>query len=292
MIPDHVQVKAGMRAMWAEGDWSAIAAHLDEAARALVVECGLEPGHQVLDVAAGNGNVTVWAARTGARVTATDLSPAMVEQGRQRCATEGLDVQWREADMEELPFLDATFDLVLSAFGISFAPRLEVALGEMFRVVGPGGCVGLVDWTRDGWPAQIGAILQRHLFAASSGGMRPTRHEAGSPGLGGWLVDNAATVRIRRGVVWQRFTSAQAWWDHWHASAPQMAIARSRLSPDQYQELRDELIASADDASTGRTDCHLGSEYLLVVATKRPEAGGPDPAWARAATVSPGRAPD
>lgn len=268
---DHVQFKQGMREMWAEGDWAAIAARMDCAARALVEECAIGPGDDVLDVAAGTGNVAVWGARAGARVVATDLSPLLVDQGRLRCAAERLAVDWREADMEDLPFDDASFDSVLSAFGISFAPRPEVALSEMFRVTRPGGCVGLANWTRGGWPASVGAIMERHFRPPSSSAPPPAEDKAGT--LAAWLLEHAASVRTEHGFVWQQFESPQAWWEHWDGSAPQMAVARRMLPEERYRQLRDELIESVSAANTGdETSCRWPSPYLLLVAAKRPSA--------------------
>lgn len=268
---DQAEVKERMRAMWAEGNWAAIAVLLDGAARALVEECRVGANHNVLEVAAGNGNVAVWAARAGARVVATDLSAVLVDQGRRRCAAEGLEVEWREADMEDLPFAEATFDTVLCAFGIGFAPRPELALAEMFRVARPGGCVGLANWTRDGWAARLGAVMERHVrppaaTEASGSDYRPGR-------LAAWLLEHAATVRMERGVVSESFASPEAWWEHWHASAPQMAMARRALTAEQYDGLRADLVAAARTADNGNgngSGFRLGSEYLVVVANKRP----------------------
>lgn len=269
MSGDHAQLMQRMRAMWAEGDWPAIAARLDDAAASLATQCGVAPGDKVLDVAAGNGNAAVWAARAGAQVVATDLSPLLVEQGQRRCEADGLAVDWTEADMEDLPFADATFDAVLCAFGISFAPRLEVALGEMFRVARPGGHIALVNWTRDGWPARMSAVMERHLRPPSA--TAPSRLADKGAAVGLWLLENAAEVRMERGVVWQHFASPQAWFEHWHASAPQMAVARGALSDEQYDKLRDDLIASVSAADTGEgSGCRWACPYLIVVATRRP----------------------
>ncbi|MDQ6722638.1 MAG: methyltransferase domain-containing protein, partial [Candidatus Dormibacteraeota bacterium] len=120
--------------LWALGDYRLTAAFIEPDARALAARCGLMPGMAALDVAAGNGNFAIAAARTGAKVVATDLTPRMVDWGRERSATEGLDIEWREADAESLPFTDGQFDVVASTFGAQFAPRPEVVAGELFRV--------------------------------------------------------------------------------------------------------------------------------------------------------------
>lgn len=117
----------------------------------------------MLDVAAGNGNCALAAARRGAEVVATDFAPLLLEQGRQRTANEGIDVEWQEADAEDLPFPDGSFDCATSVFGAIFAPRPQVVAGELFRVVRPGGVVGLTAWTPDGFTARMMEVLGKRL---------------------------------------------------------------------------------------------------------------------------------
>ena len=125
--------------MWGLGDYSALGSLLEPYARTLAVAVGVQPGMDVLDVAAGNGNFAIAAANAGAIVTATDLTPKMVELGRLRTGAANLNVEWREADAEALPFADEAFDLVASVFGAMFAPRPDRVAAELFRVVKRGG---------------------------------------------------------------------------------------------------------------------------------------------------------
>src|SRR3954462_12414963 len=132
------QMKARIADAWGLGDYSKIASLILPVSRALVDACFISAGQEVLDVAAGNGNLTVIAGEEGASVVASDLSPGQVELGKARTEAEGLDVEWVVADAEELPFEDGRFDCAASVFGAMFGPRPEKVASEMFRVVKPG----------------------------------------------------------------------------------------------------------------------------------------------------------
>lgn len=149
--------------LYGAGEYSALAAVLEPAAIALVDAISVGVGHAVLDVAAGDGNGGLAAARRGARVTATDLSPVQVRRGKDRSAREGADVQWLVADAERLPFDAYAFDRVISVFGVIFAPRPEAAVAELFRVCDPSGIVGLTAWPDDGYMGQLAAALRETL---------------------------------------------------------------------------------------------------------------------------------
>ncbi len=159
----HFDVKQKQRALYGDGDYSALAAVLEPAAIALVDAVGVGIEHAVLDVAAGDGNGALAAARRGARVTATDLSSVQVQRGEDRCERDGGDVQWLVADAERLPFSADTFHRVISVFGVIFAPRPEIAVAELFRVCEPSGIVGLTAWPDDGYMGQLAAALREAL---------------------------------------------------------------------------------------------------------------------------------
>ena len=143
---DPEWVKTAQRQLYEGGEYYALSAVLAPAADALVAAAGVRPGDTVLDVGAGDGNVAVAAARRGARVVACDIAPAQVERGEARCRRDGTPVEWLVADAEQLPFDAGSFSRVLSAFGVVFAPRPEVATSELFRVCRPGGVVALTAW--------------------------------------------------------------------------------------------------------------------------------------------------
>ena len=175
---DYDQVKASTREMWSLGDYTPLAQTLEPAARELVDSCGISSGDEVLDVAAGNGNCAIAAAQKGARVVASDLTPAMVTLGRQRTAAAGFDIEWAEADAEDLPFEENRFDAVTSVFGAMIAPRPDLVASEMFRVVKPGGVVGMANWTP--------ASFMRKLSDVSSKYLPPRPEDFPTPSPGAW----------------------------------------------------------------------------------------------------------
>lgn len=145
-------LKAKHRAMWASGDYPAVAAELIPTLGAeLVRHSGITAGQRVLDVAAGTGNAAIPAARAGATVTASDLTPELFDVGRRNAAAAGVEIDWVEADAEALPFADGEFDAVISCVGAMFAPHHQQTADELLRVCRPGGTLGLLSWTPDGF---------------------------------------------------------------------------------------------------------------------------------------------
>ena len=140
------ELKARHRAMWGSGDYPLMVdTFLLPVGERLVEACGIGPGLRVLDVAAGTGNASLPAARRGADVTASDLTPGLLAAGRAQAEAEGLELDWVEADAEQLPFPDESFDVVISAIGVMFAPHHQAAAGELVRVCRPGGTIGLLS---------------------------------------------------------------------------------------------------------------------------------------------------
>jgi SAM-dependent methyltransferase len=156
--PSDSELKARHRAMWASGDYpSMVETFLLPIGERLVDACEIGPGMRVLDVAAGSGNASIPAAQRGAQVTASDLTPELLEAGRKRAEAEGLELEWVEADAERLPFDDESFDVVMSAIGAMFAPHHQEVADELVRVCRPGGTIGLLSWTPEG---MIGALFR------------------------------------------------------------------------------------------------------------------------------------
>jgi SAM-dependent methyltransferase len=156
-VPD-AELKARHRAMWASGDYpSMVETFLLPLGPRLVEACGIGPGMKVLDVAAGTGNASLPAAQAGADVTASDLTPELLEAGRRRAEEAGLTLEWAEADAEHLPFEDGSYDVVMSSIGAMFAPHHQEVADELVRVCRPGGTIGLMSWTPEG---MIGALFK------------------------------------------------------------------------------------------------------------------------------------
>ena len=161
--PDYSAIKQRQQAMWATGDYAVVGTTLQIVGERLCEAVDLRAGERVLDVAAGNGNATLAAARHFANVTSTDYVGALLDRGRERAAAERLVITFQEADAEALPFSDGSFDVALSTFGVMFAPDQEKAAREMSRVVRKGGRIGLANWTPDGFIGQLFKTIGKHV---------------------------------------------------------------------------------------------------------------------------------
>jgi ubiquinone/menaquinone biosynthesis C-methylase UbiE len=267
-VTDAQPVKDIQKLMWSLGDYRELARPFEPAAVALVEACGIGPGMEVLEVAAGTGNLALAAARRGARVVASDLTPRMVELGQQRSAAEGLDIEWGEADAEELPFEDGRFQVAASTFGAMFAPRPQLAAAELFRVVSSGGTVGMANWTPQGY-------LGRQIEIAA-GYAPPPPGEIPSPLAWGEpevvrerLAGLAGSVELQPQMVPTRFDSKQAAREFQERYNGPLIALRNSLPPERYAALMghlDELVDQFNQATDGTVAIDV--EYLLVVARK------------------------
>jgi ubiquinone/menaquinone biosynthesis C-methylase UbiE len=160
---DFDAIKQRQQATWASGDFAVIGTTLQIVGEQLAESADVRAGERVIDIAAGNGNATLAAARRFAKVTSTDYVPALLERGAARARAEGLAVEFVEADAEALPFDDAAFDVALSTFGAMFTPRHERPASEMLRVVRPGGRIGLANWTPEGFIGELFKVIGAHV---------------------------------------------------------------------------------------------------------------------------------
>ena len=161
--PDLAAVKTRQQAMWASGDFAVIGTTLQIVGETICEAVDLRAGERVLDVAAGNGNATLAAARRFADVTSTDYVPALLEGGRRRAEAEGLSVRFEPADAENLPYGDASFDVILSTYGVMFAPDHQRSARELMRVCRPGGRIGLASWTPAGFLGDLFRTVAKYV---------------------------------------------------------------------------------------------------------------------------------
>jgi len=160
---DLAAVKGKQQAAWAAGDYAVVGTTLQIVGESLCEALDLRAGERVLDVAAGNGNATLAAARRWTDVTSTDYVPSLLERGRARASAEGLPVRFEQADVENLQFADASFDVVLSTFGVMFTPDQDKAAAEMARVCKPRGKIGLANWTPSSFIGELFKLIGRYL---------------------------------------------------------------------------------------------------------------------------------
>jgi len=167
-------LKTKHRAMWALGNYAAVATEvIHPLGPEIVATTGIGPGSRVLDVAAGSGNAAIPAARTGATVVASDLTPELLEIGREHAEAEGLSLDWRQGDAEALPFADDEFDTVISVVGVMFAPHHQESADELVRVTRPGGTIGLISWTPEGFIGQMFATMKPFAAPPPPGAQPP-----------------------------------------------------------------------------------------------------------------------
>ena len=267
-------LKARHRSMWALGDYPSLAADLlPELGRTLVTACDVAPGDRVLDVAAGSGNVAIPAAQTGATVVASDLTPELFDAGRALAAERGVSLDWREADAEALPFADGEFDVVLSCVGVMFAPHHQAAADELIRVCRPGGRIGLISWTPEGFIGRLFATMKPYAPAPPPGAQPPPlwgSEEHVRELLGDRVTDLELERRILRV---DHFATAEDFRDYFKARyGPTIAVYRSLAEePERAVALDRELVELARRSDGGTDSLLLDWEYLLVTGTRRRE---------------------
>lgn len=266
MSVDYGPMKQMTKAIWSLGDYTPLAKLLEGTAQEVVDACGISSGHQVLDVAAGTGNCAIAAARKGAHVVASDLTSALVEVGRARTEAEGLNVEWFDADAEDLPFEDNRFDFVTSVFGAIFAPQQELAASEMLRVLRPGGSMGMANWTPDSFSRQMNDVFAK--YAPPPPIELPSPFRWGDEQAVRSLFGSGASVEVDRRALMFEFESLEAM-RHVFESHGGAVMAKQMLPPDVYESAGRELealIGELNEGTEGRIS--IRNEYLLVVARK------------------------
>ncbi|MEU9626188.1 class I SAM-dependent methyltransferase [Streptomyces luteogriseus] len=266
-------LKSKHRAMWAQGDYPSLAAEVIPELGAILAEaCGVRSGQRVLDVGAGSGNAAIPAALTGADVVASDLTPELFEAGRRVAEKQGARLTWQEADAEALPFGDAEFDTVLSCVGVMFAPHHQQAADELVRVCRPGGTIGLLSWTPQGFIGRMFAAMKPYAPPPPPGAQPPPLW-GDEDHVRALLGDRVTDVRAeRRTVRVDRFETPEMFRDYFKERyGPTISVYKNIAGePDRAAALDAALVdlARDGDLGTGSGRTVLEWEYLLFTARR------------------------
>jgi ubiquinone/menaquinone biosynthesis C-methylase UbiE len=265
--PDLDALKTRQHGAWSSGDYAIVGTTLQIVGEQLCETLDIRAGQSVLDVAAGNGNATLAAARRWCQVISTDYVPSLLERGRARASADGLSVEFKEADAEALPFGDAAFDAVVSTFGVMFTPNQDRAASELLRVCKSGGKIGLANWTPEGFIGQVFKTLGKYL--------PPTG--AKSPALWGtkarldeMFASQAGDIQITRRDFAFRYRSAEHFVDIFKTYYGPVLKAFAALDGTNQNNLKRDLLALiATMNRSGDATMVVPSEYLEVVVIKR-----------------------
>jgi SAM-dependent methyltransferase len=266
------ELKARHRSMWASGDYpSMVETFLLPLGPRLVHACGIASGMKVLDVAAGTGNASIPAAQAGADVTASDLTPELLEAGRARAEGEGVELEWAEADAEDLPFEDESFDVVMSSIGAMFAPHHQDVADQLVRVCRPGGTIGMLNWTPEG---MVGA-----LFRTLGPFMPPPPPGAQPPPLWGSedhmreLFGDRVEFRTleRDMLVVDAFATPLDYGEHFRTRyGPTIAAEANARTNGRGDEFDEAVRNFCEEWNRGSADqARFEQEYLVAVGTRR-----------------------
>jgi ubiquinone/menaquinone biosynthesis C-methylase UbiE len=262
--PDFAAIKKRQQATWSAGDYAVVGITLQLVGERLCEAVDLRADERVIDVAAGNGNATLAAARQFAEVTSTDYVEALLERGKQRAAAERLPVTFKQADAEALPFADRCFDVALSTFGVMFAPNQETAAAELSRVVRKGGRIGLANWTPDGFIGQLFKIIGKHV-APPAGIKSPALW--GTEGRLGELF-RGHQVKTSKQIFSFRYRSPRHWLEIFKTYYGPTNRAFAALDAAGQGALEAEIIELLERMNRGGNDALIvPSEYLEVVVT-------------------------
>jgi ubiquinone/menaquinone biosynthesis C-methylase UbiE len=262
-------LKTRHRAMWALGDYPAVATEvIADLGPVLVDACDIQPGEKVVDVAAGSGNAAIPAARRGAEVIATDLTPELLEIGRRAAEAQGVTLEWKVGDAEQMPCSDGQHDVAISCVGVMFAPHHQAAADELVRVVRPGGRIGLVSWTPDGFIGQMFATMRPFVPAPPPGVQPPPlwgRLDHVRELFGDRVTDLDARQQNLRVT---NFSTGEEFRDFFKATyGPTIAAYRGIADDAQQTAALDRELAALGDRYL--VDGVMEWEYLLVTAVRR-----------------------
>jgi len=266
--PDFAGIKAKQQATWASGDFAVIGTTLQIVGESLAEAIDVRAGERVLDVAAGNGNATLAAARRFAEVTSTDYVPALLEKGKARADAEGLKVAFQIADAEQLPFADESFDVVLSTFGAMFTPDHARPAREMLRVVRGGGRIGLANWTPEGFIGQLFKAIGAYIPPPA--GLKSPALWGTEPHIVALFGPQAADIRCMRKLFNFRYRSSAHWIQIFRDFYGPTVKAFAPLGPAKRVALEQDIIALLERLNVaGESSLVVPGEYLEVIIVKR-----------------------
>lgn len=266
--PDLSLVKARQQQTWASGDYTAVASRIVLVSELVAEAADLHAGWRVLDVACGNGNATLAAARSGTTAIGVDYVPELLESARERAVAEGLDAEFREGDAETLPFGDNEFDAVLSVFGAMFAPDHGRTAAEMTRVTRPGGRIALASWTPDGFVGQMFGVVSRYV--APPPGVASPLLWGTAEHLTDLFGKEIAAAHSTERVYTFRFSSAEeyvAFFRRWYG--PTLKAFQALDGAEQSKLAADLAALARDNDIHGTGDVAIQSTYLETVLTLR-----------------------
>lgn len=264
---DLASIKQRQQAIWASGDFAVIGVTLQIVGEFLAEAADIRAHEIVIDIAAGNGNATLAAARRFASVTSTDYVPALLEKGRARAAAEGLVVDFREADAEALPFPDASFDVALSTFGVMFTPDHVRAAQEMLRVVRGGGRIAMANWTPEGFVGQLFKAIAQYVPPPA--GVKPPSSWGTEDYIRQLFGGDAASIHAARKLFNFRYGSAAHMLQVFHDYYGPVHKAFAALGPDAARALEQDLLQLLERTNVAGPDSLVvPGEYLEVVITR------------------------
>jgi SAM-dependent methyltransferase len=263
--PDLAAIKTRQQQTWSSGDYAVIGTTVQIVGESLCEALDLRPGSTVLDVAAGNGNATLGAARRSCDVVSTDYVPALLERGRARASAEGLDVRFEQADAENLQYPDASFDVVLSTFGVMFTPNQEKAAAEMVRVCKKGGRIGLTNWAPDSF---IGGVFKLiGTYVPPPAGMKSPLAWGTEERLRELFAGHKVEAPRRQFTF--RYRSPRHWVDTFRTYYGPMHKAFAALDGGKQAALTEDLLGLIRKHNRGGDAMVVPSEYLEAVITLR-----------------------
>ncbi|MBS1884090.1 MAG: methyltransferase domain-containing protein [Actinobacteria bacterium] len=266
--PDLAAITAAQQRTWSDGDFSRVASMINGVAENLAEALQLLPDDRVLDVATGSGNGALAAARrTWVGAVGSDFVPALLERGRERAEAERLDVEFVEADVQNLPFEDASFDVVTSIFGAMFAPDQERTARELLRVVKPGGRIGMANWTPDGGLSNLFVILVKHTGGPPPGTVPPVLWGS-EDHVRQLFGDGISELRAERRVSKQVFRSADHYLDFFRTYFGPLKAAFDKVGPEGAPALEADLRAYLEEVNENEHALVLEPDYLRIVATR------------------------